>query len=350
MNAAILQNDVSRTLIFYTLIISLMGLSAWIMLPILPALLISLLIYSLSQPLQNKFMRMQLREHHAVIATVLVVFSLGSALVFGLIPFVTEQLSYLNSMMPTLIKNINHLLETALNFAHQRFNFSMEVSELSNTLWQTVVEYGQNSILSSLGLLSQLATTVILVPIITYFLLRDFRGFRNKLMAWLPNREFELGWIIYYRVTQQLQRYVRGVCIQSLVVALVTSIGFFIIGMDMPVIFGLLTGLLNIIPYIGPPLAALPPLLLALGAENPDPQLLIAIPLVILVAQLVDNLVVIPTIIADTVDLHALLVLVGIIIFGSAFGFWGMLVAIPFFATTKILINSLYYGLKGDPG
>lgn len=167
-------------------------------------------------------------------------------------------------------------------------------------------------------------------------------------MSWLPNRSFELGCLMYYKVTQQLQKYIRGVLIQSGIVALITSMGFYLLAVDMPIIFGMLAGLFNLIPYVGPILAIIPPTLMLLGS-GADILSVSGVIGVVLIAQLFDNLVTIPIFIANTVGLHALVILLGVIVFGYFFGFLGMLIAIPVLATSKIIFMGLLHGLHGTP-
>ena len=169
-------------------------------------------------------------------------------------------------------------------------------------------------------------------------------------MNWLPNSGFELGWLIYHAVAQQLQDYLRGVLMQSIIIAIIASIGFYLIGVEMYLLFGVMTGLLNLIPYLGPLLAIIPPLIVALGSDSITMVTIIGIPVVVLSAQLIDNLFVVPTLIAQTVNLHPLVVLLGIIIFGAFFGFIGMLIAIPAMAISKIIFTSLFYGLNKHEG
>ena len=204
-------------------------------------------------------------------------------------------------------------------------------SSLGNTLLVTISEQ-----------VFAITLSLILVPLLTYFILKDFKSLRNKMMNWLPNPSFELGWLIYYRVTSQLQVYIRGVMIQSFIMAVVASFGFFIIGLDIPVLIGSLAGLLNLIPYIGPLISILLAVLVASAMTPFDPSIIYMAVAVIIAAQVIDNIVVIPSVIANAVDLHPVLVIVGILIFGNLFGTIGVILAIPAMATAKIIYINLY--------
>jgi predicted PurR-regulated permease PerM len=168
------------------------------------------------------------------------------------------------------------------------------------------------------------------------------------MMNWLPNTSFELGWLIYHRVSQQLQAYTRGVMIQSITMSLVCMIGFSLIGLDIPILLGAITGILNLVPYVGPVISILLSLLVASAMTPFDPSLLYLGVLVIIMAQVIDNVVVIPAVIANAVNLHPVQVILGIIIFGSLFGTLGVVLAIPAIATAKIIFNNLYADILNE--
>ncbi len=188
-------------------------------------------------------------------------------------------------------------------------------------------ELGKNMLLGVPSGFVQLTVVMLLVPLFTYFLLVDYRSLRNHVMSWVGNRHFELSWLIYYRVARQLQQYVRGVLLQSLLMALMSALGFALIGLEMWMLLGALTGLLNLIPYIGPLLALGLAVFVGIAQAGPDASLLLASVLVIVFTQLVDNAVVIPAVVAEAADLHPLTVIVGVIIFGNVFGLVGMVLA-----------------------
>jgi len=125
-----------------------------------------------------------------------------------------------------------------------------------------------------------------------------------------------------------------------------TSIGFYIIGLDSPFLLGATAGVLNLIPYVGPLLATVLPILMAVS-ETPIELWLIGSAIsVILIAQIIDSMIVIPSVIANAVNLHPLIVIMGIIVFGNLFGFIGMVIATPTLSTANIIYRGLYQEIK----
>jgi predicted PurR-regulated permease PerM len=176
--------------------------------------------------------------------------------------------------------------------------------------------------------------------------MKDYRYFRNLLLSKLPNTSFELGWIIYYRVVRKLQNYIRGILLQSLVVTLICCSGFFFLDFDSYILLGVLAGMFNIIPYIGPLLAMVLPVLIIISEVPFDLFMLLMAVGVVLLSQLVDNVFVIPLVIANSVNMHPLIVVLGLVIFGSFFGLIGMVAAIPIMVTVSIIYSGLQSGLQ----
>jgi len=110
-------------------------------------------------------------------------------------------------------------------------------------------------------------------------------------------------------------------------------------------LLGILAGVFNLIPYVGPLLALVAPVLVALSMSN-DPALVVAAISVIAVGQLVDNLLVVPTVLARAANLHPLVALLAIIVAGNLFGLMGMVFALPVLASSRIIYTGVYRELQ----
>jgi predicted PurR-regulated permease PerM len=161
-------------------------------------------------------------------------------------------------------------------------------------------------------------------------------------MNWLPNSSFELGWLIYYNVSRKLQTYTHGAMLQSLIMATFCSIGFLVIGLDIPIEMGAITGLFNLVRYIGPVISIVLSLLVGAAMTPFDANILYLSVAVIISAQIFDNVVVIISVVANSVNLHPVQAILGIIIFGSLFGTVGIILAVPEIVSGKIVFNNIY--------
>jgi len=197
----------------------------------------------------------------------------------------------------------------------------------------------------SIALLPTMISWLIIIPIISFFLLLDAHLIFKSLVSLVPNRLFEMTLMVLFKMNEQVTSYLKSLVIQSGIMVLVTSLGFYLIGLKFFLLFGVFLGAANSIPYLGPLLGALPPLLFAFLFPEANPPMT-AIFLVVLIAQIVDNAIVQPVVIANAVSLHPLLILLGIAVAGNFFGILGMLLAIPVLSIMKVTVTILYEALK----
>jgi len=345
----IIHNPYARTLFLFGIIIFVIAMLAILLAPLLIPIIISFALYALLEPLSSIIERKGL-SRTASSLTVLLLLVLAAVLSMSLLmPQLSTQLSQLQAQLPIVWKTLMEFATNMSGFFAQAIGLESEASNLTKPLLDNANEWGKTALIEGSNILINFTVLIVLVPIFTFFLIRDYRNIRNFLLDKLPNNSFELGWLIYHRVAHQLQEYIRGIMIQSGIMSIMATAGFYLIGMDSPILLGIVAGILNLIPYVGPLLAMTLPALLALGHVPLDLWLVGASIGVILIAQLIDNVIVIPSVIANAVDLHPVIVIIGIIIFGNLFGFVGMVVAIPVISTANMIFRGLLQGIKSQP-
>jgi len=316
--------------------------SFYLLSSVLLPVIISFTLYALLEPFTNHLVRKNINHSLAIIFMLILMLTISFLSISFALPQLFKQIAILKNKLPFIFEQFEQFVTTYSQKLAAFVGVDFDVSSVLVSVLSQFSSLGNKLLLFIPEQIFALTLGLILVPILTYFILKDYKSLRNQMLNWLPNSQFELGWLIYHRVTRQLQAYTRGVMIQSLIMALVSGLGYLIIGLDMPILLGVLTGLLNLIPYIGP-LIAMSLAALVAAAMTPFNPLLIYLSIAVVIsAQLVDNLVVIPSVIANAVNLHPVLVIVGILIFGSLFGTIGVILAIPALATMKIIYSNLY--------
>ena len=342
MNKWFQRPSSQATLTFITLLFVVIALSL-LFKPVIFALLVSFTLYALLEPISNQMTGRGLPPSTtaSIILCLLVCLSvlltlIGFPKLLDGLGIVQDKISVLKDTMFSWINHGQFLIEQS-GIEVDKTSINQFIEGSGTKLNLDVIIQGSNIILDISG-------TLLLVPFIVFFLLRDYKSSRNRLLALLPNEYFEMGWLIYYRVAKQLQGYIRGVIVQTSILATVSGIGFYVAGFESALMLGILAGLFGIIPFLGPALALFPPIMMAMSNQPFDIYYVWAAVSVIGVAFVFDNLVVIPTVIANAVDLHPFIVFIGVIIFGSVFGIIGAILALPILATSKILFVGLYQG------
>ncbi|MCP4767507.1 MAG: AI-2E family transporter [Gammaproteobacteria bacterium] len=336
------QSPYLQTLKLLAIVIAVCLASFYLISSVLIPVIISFTLYALFQPAVTYLVRHDV-NHSLSIVIVLVVLLITSALMIGFaLPALLEQVSLLQAKLPQISSQLERLLTDYGEKLSAKVGADIDVSEITLSFLSKSSSLGQAALINVSNGLFNFIIIFILVPFLTYYLLKDFKRVRNALMNWLPNSSFELGWLIYYNVSTQLQAYARGVMLQSLIMATFCAIGFSIIGLDIPVLLGAIAGLFNLVPYIGPIISIVLSLLVGAAMTPLDPTILYLSVVVIVSAQIFDNAVVIPSVVANAVNLHPVLAILGILIFGSLFGTIGIILAVPVIATGKIVFKNIY--------
>lgn len=336
------QSPHLQTFRIFALVVAVCLASFYLVSAVLIPVIISFTLYALFQPAVVYLVRHEI-NHALSILIVLVLLVIASALMIAFaLPALIEQVSLLQSRLPQIATQLQQWLTAYADRLSTRMNVDIDVAEVILSILSKSSSLGQAALIEVSNRLLNIVIIFILVPFLTYYLLKDFRRARNEMMNWLPNSSFELGWLIYHNVASQLQAYTHGVMLQSLIMASFCSIGFTLVGLDIPILMGAITGLFNLVPYIGPIISILLALLVGAAMSPFDPSLLYLSVLVVVGAQIFDNLVVIPSVVANAVNLHPVQAILGIIIFGSLFGTVGIILAVPAIAAGKIVFKNIY--------
>jgi predicted PurR-regulated permease PerM len=205
---------------------------------------------------------------------------------------------------------------------------------IAGAVWGAVLGVGRgvSAILSLLGY-------VFLTPILAFYLLRDWRTLEARLAELVPPqyRGRILGFAGEY--DRLLARYLRGQLLAAGLVGTLTWLGFLVAGFPYALLLGVITGIFNVIPYMGLVAALLPALAIALFSPAPGIALL-KIAIVFAVVQALDGTVIGPRIVGEAVGLHPVWVLLALAVSGYFFGFVGLLIAVPLAVLVKLLLRT----------
>jgi len=314
--------------------------------PVVFSLCISLALHAVLSPAVDYFRQRGWATAKAA-GSVMGMATVGLVLVGALLyPLMMIQVHQISEQLTNLDQQLLMVLTNSNTWLMGHGMSGIDPQHVTDTIIQRVGDQGSTTIASMTRFFGDIATSLVLIPLITFFLLCDFMTLRNEAMQLLPNRFFEMGWLIYVRAATQLQSYIRGVSIQAVIMASVTGTGFWLAGIDYAPLLGIMVGLLNMIPFFGISLAKGPPIVAVLLSSNPDATHIILALGVVMVAQAVDNGYVIPRIIAKAASLHPLTVMIGVMLGGFYFGFFGLILTVPVMFSCKVIMAELIRGLK----
>ena len=269
-----------------------------------------------------------------------------SLIIPGIISTVEALTSKLQSNVITEFSmKIEAFFEKNFNNAELARNVTARLNEIGVNLLNSLGEFFKN--------VGAFLASMIIVPIITFFLIKDSSRFKRVVISKVPNKYFELSLNILHKVENQVGKYIQGQATDALIVGLLSTLGLFLINLrfDNPipyfVFIGMLAGLANMIPYVGPVVGAIPALAMAI-LNNPSNLGLVLLWIVIMfvLVQAIDNAFVSPLVVSKSVNMHPLVVIVVVIIGGNIAGAIGMLFAVPLTCIVKVTSSQVIWGLK----
>ena len=205
---------------------------------------------------------------------------------------------------------------------------------------------GTFGIVSGLQVLVSGIVNIVIIPFLTFFLLKDFLIVRYRLKMMVPRKRREQSILFYHRVDEILGRYIRGTTIIAIFDAIAVSTGFWLIGIQYPLVLGILSGLLFFVPYFG--------FLTILSVSAFVASLsmgVLALPVITTVSflallHIVEIYIITPKVVGEKIGLHPVVLILSIFIFGYFFGFIGMLIAIPAAAIIIVSVKEWEMNLK----
>lgn len=185
----------------------------------------------------------------------------------------------------------------------------------------------------------RIGSLFLLVPLFSFFFLRDSRRIMRGLISLTPNRYFEMAVDIYDHVSWQLAHFIRGRILEALIIGIVVWMGLSLTDIRYAPILGVVAGITNLVPYIGPIVGMIPGLVIALVDLGMGGQFWWILCVYLLIAQIIlDNFILIPILISRVSNLHPLLVILAIVMGGKLYGVLGMIIGVPIASIINIII------------
>ena len=224
------------------------------------------------------------------------------------------------------------------------------INELFSSINQIAKSISKNAftgIGSVVGAVANIVVTIVTVPFILFYLLKDGKELTPYVTQFLPTKIRHKTIVVLKDINKQLSSYVRGQVTVAIAVAIMFMIGFSVIGLKYSITLGVLAGFLNLIPYVGSALATIPAVILALVD---GPKMLIAVIIVFVLEQTIEGKFISPLVLGSQLDIHPITIIFVLLSAGKIFGFMGVIIGIPVYATIKVIVTHLFTWYKEKSG
>jgi len=247
-------------------------------------------------------------------------------------------------------------------------NFMKDMNSSSGDLagrLSEIVNTTIGSLASMAGAIGNFMFIATMVFIFTIILLAEYHGFRKSLVNIIPNKYFEVGLKLIYNIEKSVSSYLRGQFLSALSVAAMSVAGLLMLNLfganlTLTIFIGIIAGLANLIPLIGPFVGMVPAILIAfmnnigndaatahmLFGVMPSPFFILDIIFMFLVVQQIEGNLITPALVGKSVGLHPMLVMISLLIGGTILGPLGMLFAVPATGVLKVILKEITFVKK----
>lgn len=319
-----------------------------IIINVISPLFIGFIIAWLFDPFVKFLQKKGLRRTIGTAITYIILLSFVAIVIGCLIPLLSEQLNDFIKVIPNIVDNAKIWIDSLID--KLAVIDGLDIESIKSEILDKIVDIGSNitsdlpSLLVSIvkNLISG-AGTIIIGLVIGFYLLMSFDNINDTITTFLPKKYKRNTNEIIYEVNTSLRKFVIGAAIDSLLIFVVSAIGFTVIGLKAPFLFALFCGLTNIIPYAGPYIGGIPAVVVAFS-QNPTVGILTLI--VIVVVQFLEGNLIQPVVMSKITKLHPVTIIIGLLIFGHFWGIIGMFLATPVIASLKAIYT--YFNDKYD--
>lgn len=338
---------------FFLILALVAGGLVYLLSPILSPFLVGALLAYLADPVADRLENAGLSRA----ASVIIVFIVMSALVLMLfllfIPKLGLQIQILieripqviqlfeQQVMPWLIATFS--LEPAMfDFAHLKELILGDLQKTGNIMAQLVGGITRSGVAIAAWL-----ANLVLIPVVTFYLLRDWDVMIEKVKHLLPRNVEPKVSLWASECDEVLGAFMKGQLLVMVALGTIYAIGLWIVGLDLALLVGMIAGLASIVPYMGFIIGIIAAGVAAFMQFN-DPMVLAYVGVVFAIGQLLEGMLLTPLLVGDRIGLHPVAVIFAIMAGGQLFGFVGILLALPVAAVIMVLLRHLHEGYKSS--
>ncbi|MHC5218598.1 AI-2E family transporter [Enterococcus sp. LJL128] len=303
-----------------------------------PVLVAGFLYYILN-PLVKLLTKLKLKRIYAIMLVFILLIASLILILVSVIPSLANQLASLAASMPDVFKNIETwVYQMAELPIFKDLDLTSYVDQLDIS-YGNIIQQFLSGLSSSLGsLVSTVASTTIVIvtaPFILFYMLKDGDRLVPGIQRFMPEKRKADIVTLLDKLDKTLSNYISGQAIECLFVGTFTIIGYSLIGVRYAFLFGVIAGLTNLIPYLGPYLGLAPAVLVTVFDE-PFKALLCCV--VVLIVQQLDGNIIYPNVIGKTLKIHPLTIILILLVAGNIAGLLGIFLGVPFYAICRTIV------------
>ncbi|SDN34624.1 AI-2E family transporter [Alkalicoccus daliensis] len=314
---------------------------------IAPVIIVGGVLYYILRPLVNL-----LEKYMPTVVSILLIFLtfIGAiaALVTFVGPIIVRQAQNFADNVPNIISSVEQWINDMMTsewmemVQGDQLLEDFDPSVITDNLTQIAANFGGN-IASILGMIFSIIMLIVVLPFVLFFLLKDAQKLPESILGFLPSDQEDEGKKIMSEMDGTLSAYIQGQAIVSFCVGILSLILYLIIGLDYALVLALVAMLTNLIPFVGPFIGTIPAVFVAFF-DAPITALWVILGIVVI--QQIESNLISPNVMGHKLHIHPLTIILLLLLAGNLAGLIGLILAIPAYAVSKVIVQNVYRLLK----
>ncbi|HEX5353649.1 MAG TPA: AI-2E family transporter [Rhodanobacteraceae bacterium] len=338
----------------WLLIAAVTGWLIWLLSPILMPFMLAGVFAYLGNPLVDRLERLRLGRGFAASIVFLIMLLIVALIVVLLVPLVQRQVARFVAALPAYAAWVTHTavpwLEHQLDIPASQFDASTLIGRARGHLGTvggvaaTLLHYATRSGLALIGV----GVAVVLVPVVTFYLLRDWDKLVTHIDMLLPRAAQPVIRRLARETDNVLGAFVRGQLLVMLGLAIYYALALWLVGVQVGPLIGMIAGLVSFVPYLGF-IIGIVASIIAVLVQFHDVFHLVLVLVVFGVGSVLESYILVPKLVGDRIGLHPVAVIFAVLAFGELFGFIGILLALPMASIAMVLLRFLRERYQASP-
>ncbi|WP_372737443.1 AI-2E family transporter [Neptunomonas sp.] len=348
-----MENVITSQRLFMLLIIIVVGVLLYLLGPILSPFLVGALLAYLTDPLADRLEVAGVSRTSAVVIVFVILTTIVTLLVLLFIPKLSHQIQVMIKQVPAVIAlfeekavpAIQAYLGDGVSFGDLQSFKNLIASHWEKT-GDIMAQVASGLTRSGLAVVGWIAN-LLLIPVVTFYLLRDWDVMMEKIAHLLPRNVEPIVSRWAKESDEVLGAFIKGQLLVMLALGCVYAVGLWLVGLDLALLIGMLAGLASIVPYMGF-IVGIFAAGVAAYLQFHDPIILMWVAAVFGAGQALEGMVLTPLMVGDKIGLHPVAVIFAIMAGGQLFGFVGVLIALPVAAVIMVFLRHVHDGYKNS--
>jgi predicted PurR-regulated permease PerM len=334
-----------RQLAFWVVTFVVLAAALWLLHDILLPFVAGIALAYVLAPVADRGERLGMNRTVAALLIVGIFILSLISLVLLLVPLLLQQGSALISHIPGYVKRVRELV-VDLNLPWLDWlgagDSDKTLSDLVGQLATWLLSFSYSLWTGGKALVS-FASVLIVMPVVTFYLIRDWHPMVDKVDSWVPVRQRETVRQLARDIDAAIGGFLRGQFGVCLFLGCYYAIGLMLAGLEFGLLIGLIAGVITFVPYIGSMTGLMIAASVAIAQFWPDWKRITLVIVIFLVGQFIEGNIISPKFVGERVGLHPVWLIFAMFAFGYLFGFVGLLIAVPLGAAIGVLLR---FGLR----